>query len=112
MSMSLRGELTEQAIASFAHPSSLLPVKLSLLTALGYAITSGSQKGISSVLKESKEFLLNEFDYSGNTPLVGFFSLWSSGQFFRPVSSLLFSQRPHGAYTHAGYFLLNHMFSR
>ena len=70
MSLSLRGELTEQAATSFSHPNSLLPPKLSRLTALAYAIMKGDQKSISSVLKESNEFLLNEFDYSGNTPLV------------------------------------------
>ncbi|KAG0635429.1 asparaginase-domain-containing protein [Tuber brumale] len=69
MSLSLRGELTEQSATSFSHPNSLLPPKLSRLTALAYAIKKGDQKSISSVLRESNEFLLNEFDYSGNTPL-------------------------------------------
>lgn len=85
MSISLRGELTESSAASFAHPNSLLPVKVSLLTALGYAITGGNLKEISSVLKESKEFLLNEFDYSGNTPLVSsffFFFRWLRWQLY------------------------------
>lgn len=70
MSRSICGELTEQAEIHFSHPNSFLPPKLSSLTALGYAIANGNHEEITAILKETKEFLLNEFDYSGNTPLV------------------------------------------
>lgn len=70
MSRSICGELTEQAEIHFSHPNSFLPPKLSSLTALGYAIANGHHEEITAILKETKEFLLNEFDYSGNTPLV------------------------------------------
>lgn len=70
MSRSICGELTEQAEIHFSHPNSFLSPKLSSLTALGYAIANGHHEEITAILKETKEFLLNEFDYSGNTPLV------------------------------------------
>lgn len=70
MSRSIRGELTEQSEIHFAHPNSFLPPKVSSLTALGYAVANGSHEEITAIIKETKEFLLNEFDYSGNTPLV------------------------------------------
>ncbi|KAH0610754.1 uncharacterized protein H6S33_011181 [Morchella sextelata] len=69
MSRSIRGELTEQSEIHFAHPNSFLPPKVSSLTALGYAVANGSHEEITAIIKETKEFLLNEFDYSGNTPL-------------------------------------------
>lgn len=70
MSRSICGELTEQAEIHFSHPNSFLSPKLASLTALGYAIANGQHEEITAILKETKEFLLNEFDYSGNTPLV------------------------------------------
>ncbi|KAL7265812.1 hypothetical protein RUND412_011661, partial [Rhizina undulata] len=68
MSKSLRGELTEKLDTSFSHPDSMLP-KHSSLSALGYAIANNNVKEIANILKYSKNYLLNEFDYSGHTPL-------------------------------------------
>ena len=73
MSISLRGELTEQTNVAFAHPSGFLPEHLSTLSALGYAISRGNSDELMDVLKGDLEWLLNEADYSGNTPLVRIF---------------------------------------
>lgn len=70
MSVSLRGELTEQTNTAFEHPSGFLPQHLANLSAMGYAIARGSIEDLGEVLKGDLEWLLNEADYSGNTPLV------------------------------------------
>lgn len=70
MFRSLRGELTEQTATYFAHPKHELNANLSALAALGYAIADKNHEDIALVLRESNEFLLNQLDYSGNTPLV------------------------------------------
>ena len=72
MSCSMRGELTEQSETHFSHPSSVqdLPPMLSALSALGYAIQDQNLRDVAHILRESNQFLLNQFDYSGNTPLV------------------------------------------
>jgi len=70
MSKSLRGELTEHHETYFSHPNAELPPMQSALSALGYAIRDQNQHEIHVILKESSQFLLNQFDYSGNTPLV------------------------------------------
>ena len=41
MSVSLRGELTEQANMVFEHPNVILPDRLAKLTSLGFAISQG-----------------------------------------------------------------------
>ncbi|KAL7269965.1 hypothetical protein RUND412_007340 [Rhizina undulata] len=69
MCKSLRGELTEKVDTSFSHPDSMLGPKQSCLSALGYAIANNNVKEIASILRDSKDYLLNEFDYSGHTPL-------------------------------------------
>lgn len=69
MSKSLKGELTEDSEMHFSHPFSDLPPVLSALSALGYAIQDQNLQDIHIILKESNQFLLNQFDYSGNTPL-------------------------------------------
>lgn len=69
MELSLRGELTEQTSMAFEHPSGL-PQHLSNLTALSYAIAKGNLKELRDLLKDEMQWLLNEADYSGNTPLV------------------------------------------
>ncbi|KAI4203527.1 MAG: hypothetical protein LQ350_001716 [Teloschistes chrysophthalmus] len=68
MSISLRGELTEQTATAFQHPSGL-PTHLADLTALGYAIDRADVAGVSDALRGNLKWLLNESDYSGNTPL-------------------------------------------
>lgn len=70
MSISLRGELTEQSETLFSHPNSHLPPMLAALSSLGYSIQDQNLEEIRHILKESNHFLLNQFDYSGNTPLV------------------------------------------
>lgn len=68
MSVSLRGELTEQTATAFQHPSGL-PAHLADLTALGYAIARADVAGVSDALRGNLKWLLSESDYSGNTSL-------------------------------------------
>lgn len=70
MSISMRGELTEQTSMVFEHPGGFLPQHLSSLSALGYVVARGVLEELQDVLKGDLEWLLNEADYSGNTPLV------------------------------------------
>jgi len=70
MSISLRGELTEQHQTHFHHPDGALTPSRTSLTALGYAIRDGSLEDAKSVMRGESKFLLNDADYSGNTPLV------------------------------------------
>lgn len=69
MSVSLRGELTEQAHMVFEHPNRVLPDRLADFASLGYAISNGDVAEIQKLLKDDQGWLLNEADYSGNTPL-------------------------------------------
>ncbi|KAI9818266.1 MAG: hypothetical protein M1832_004482 [Thelocarpon impressellum] len=71
MSVSIRGELNEQAKTTFQHPgpSSSLPPKLASLSALGYAVNKGDMEAVHDVMRTEPAWLLNEADYSGNTPL-------------------------------------------
>ncbi|KAI9860920.1 MAG: hypothetical protein M1813_005599 [Trichoglossum hirsutum] len=69
MTVSLRGELTESSQTLFTHPNGQLTPKLASLAALGYAITKGDLEGVREVMRGEREWLLNEADYSGNTPL-------------------------------------------
>lgn len=68
MTLSLRGELTEHRATAFQHPSGP-PAHLADLTTLGYAIGSGDLQGVADALRGNVKWLLNESDYSGNTPL-------------------------------------------
>lgn len=69
MSVSLRGELTEQANMVFEHPHGVLPDRLVNLTSLGYAISSGNVLEVQKHLTSDLGWRLNDADYSGNTPL-------------------------------------------
>ncbi|KAI9775574.1 MAG: hypothetical protein M1816_005892 [Peltula sp. TS41687] len=69
MSVSIRGELTEHVKTSFQHPNGTLSPKVVNLAALGYAITRGDAEGVKELMKGEPAVLLNEADYSGNTPL-------------------------------------------
>lgn len=72
MSENLRGELTESSHISFSHPDvppSQLPLKFSLLSELGYAISHADKAHVMRILEKSREWLLNEYDYTGNTPV-------------------------------------------
>ena len=66
MSVSLRGELTEQTRIAFEHPNRHLSTPVVELTALGYAVAQGSI----DCVKGNIERMLNESDSSGNTALV------------------------------------------
>lgn len=70
MSVSIRGELTEHVKTSFQHPNGTLSPKVANLAALGYAIIRGDIEAVRELMKGESALLLNEADYSGNTPLV------------------------------------------
>ena len=70
MSISLRGELTEQSHPVFRHPDGLLPERVKSLAAMGYAISQGNLEKVKDIMRTEREWLLNDADYSGNTPLV------------------------------------------
>lgn len=70
MSVSIRGELTEHVKTSFQHPNGTLSPRVANLAALGYAITRGDIEAVRELMKGEPGVLLNEADYSGNTPLV------------------------------------------
>ena len=72
MSVSLRGDLTETSQPVFHHPEGdMLPERVHTLTALGYAIAQGDVARTQEILKTEHGWLLNDADYSGNTPMVG-----------------------------------------
>lgn len=71
MSVSLRGEFTEQINMVFEHPRGYLPIGIANFTLLGYAISKGDVVEVQEHLRWHLGWLLNEADYSGNTPLVG-----------------------------------------
>jgi len=73
MSRSLCGELTETSKTQFQHPTGILTPEMSRLTLLGYRIQEGDLVGAKEVLQGERGRLLNEADYSGNTPLVSGF---------------------------------------
>lgn len=73
MSISLRGEMSDLPRTLFHHPegSGSLTPERSSLSALYYAIRE--EEGLERVqelLRAESRFLLNDTDYSGNTPLV------------------------------------------
>ena len=70
MSVSLRGELTESSLPVFRHPDGALPERVQTLTAMGYAIAHGDLERVQAILKTEHHWLLNDADYSGNTPIV------------------------------------------
>ena len=70
MSTSLRGEFTEHTTMVFEHPQGVLPTRIESLTRLMYAISTGKLTEVQEMLKVSLGWLVNEPDYSGNTPLV------------------------------------------
>src|SRR5690606_19104142 len=83
MSQSIRGELTPTSSHLFSHPDmtssapmSSMPPLMTALSTLGYAIASQDHSTITNILRDAGAggkggagFLLNQFDYSGNTPL-------------------------------------------
>lgn len=76
MPVSLRGELTETGVTHFQHPNTgTLTPEVSSLTALGYAVQAGDMAGVREIIHREPEWLLNQSDYSGNTPMVSVPSL-------------------------------------
>ncbi|KAJ5304177.1 uncharacterized protein N7443_003837 [Penicillium atrosanguineum] len=69
MSVSLRGELTESSLPMFRHPDGALPGRVQTLTAMGYAIAHGDLERVKTIMKTEHHWLLNDADYSGNTPI-------------------------------------------
>ncbi|KAJ5786106.1 uncharacterized protein N7503_011318 [Penicillium pulvis] len=69
MSLSLRGELTESSVPVFRHPDGALPERVQTLTVLGYAIAQGDLDKVMTIMKTEQHWLLNDADYSGNTPI-------------------------------------------
>jgi lysophospholipase len=73
MSISVAGELTESSRTHFQHPpadSGTLSPELSSLIALAYAIRDGDLEAVRAVMGGESRWLLNDTDYSGNTPMV------------------------------------------
>ncbi|KAK2861088.1 hypothetical protein FQN49_004552 [Arthroderma sp. PD_2] len=69
MSRSLRGELSDHSHPLFRHPDGSLPDRVKSLTALGYAISHGDLGQVTDIMRGDQKWLLNDADYSGNTPL-------------------------------------------
>ncbi|KAJ5083240.1 hypothetical protein N7456_012667, partial [Penicillium angulare] len=69
MSVSLRGELTESSLPIFRHPDGALPERVQTLTMLAYAIAQGDIDKVETIMKIEHHWLLNDADYSGNTPI-------------------------------------------
>jgi len=74
MLTSLRGEMMlDSPHTLFHHPGgsgTLTPIR-STLSALFYAIREGDIEAVREIVRIETKFLLNDSDYSGNTPLVG-----------------------------------------
>ena len=68
MSISLRGELTEQTRLIFEHPEKTIPTNLAKEAALNHAIAAGNVSETEDLINENLG-CLNEKDYAGNTPL-------------------------------------------
>ncbi|KAL9620267.1 MAG: hypothetical protein Q9160_005166 [Pyrenula sp. 1 TL-2023] len=68
-SIALRGEITEGHRTVFRHPSPKLSFKKTNLTAVHYAIADGNIAKVKDILRNENGWLLNQPDYSGNTPL-------------------------------------------
>ena len=70
MSVSFRGELTESSQPVFRHPDGALSERVRGLANLGYAIAQGDLDRVEAIVKSEYYWLLNDCDYSGNTPIV------------------------------------------
>ena len=70
LSKSLRGELTEPTQMAFEHPQDYLPRRMKNLAVLNYTIARGAIEEFRDLMYGELEWMLNESDYSGNTPLV------------------------------------------
>lgn len=70
MSVSIRGELSEQSEILFRHPDGLLSPNNASASALSRAIECGDVDAVRDLLQGASDMLLNQIDQSGNTPLV------------------------------------------
>lgn len=72
MAQPVAGELSTNTRTMFQHPpdSGTLTPELSNLAALAYAIRAGDLQAVRDVVRGESRWLLNDADYSGNTPLV------------------------------------------
>jgi lysophospholipase len=70
MAVSHRGELTNHSQTVFRHPDGALSARLTALTALGYAIAQGDLQKVQEQVQAENIWILNDADYSGNTPVV------------------------------------------
>jgi lysophospholipase len=70
MAISLRGELTSHSQTVFRHPEGGLSERTTTLTALGYAIAQGDLEKVKDLLKGANDWVVNDSDYAGNTPVV------------------------------------------
>ena len=68
MAISLRGEMTEDATTAFRHPAGGLSPNITQLTSVAYAIKEGDLDKVRDLLSRYPQ-LINQADYSGNTPL-------------------------------------------
>ncbi len=69
MSVSLRGELNGHSKTAFSHPTGGLSAHVTNLTAIAYAISAGDLQRTKDLMRGESQWLLNQPDYSGNTPL-------------------------------------------
>jgi 60kDa lysophospholipase len=69
MSVSLRGEMTENARTIFSHPTGSLTAQVTNLTAISYAVAAGDFHKTKDLLRGEPHWQLNKADYSGNTPM-------------------------------------------
>jgi 60kDa lysophospholipase len=69
MSVSLRGEMTENVRTIFSHPTGNLTPQVTNLTAISYAVAAGDFQRTKDLLRGEPHWLLNKADYSGNTPM-------------------------------------------
>lgn len=104
MSISLRGELTESSLPLFRHPDGALPGRVQTLTAMGYAIAHGDLERVKTIMNTEHHWLLNDADYSGNTPIVSIPTAHKhkvnreSGTILtHPASGRHFTRHPHSA---------------
>lgn len=68
MAKSIRGEMSEYAKTIFKHPGIALTDHVTHLTGIAYAITEGDLSKVKDMMRTNIG-LLNQADYSGNTPL-------------------------------------------
>jgi 60kDa lysophospholipase len=69
MACSLRGEMSVNVGTIFSHPTGSLTTQVANLTAISYAVAEGDLQKTQDILQAEPRWLLNQADYSGNTPM-------------------------------------------